>query len=411
MSQIIVKAFDAGKKIIRSVFKGSPNLFTSSDLNRQIEAIKYQLDLLDEKTGFISDMDLSSATLSDSDSLSVTPTFSTIEYKGCNFNPQSKLLQTSITSQPAYLALFAKVSEVTYDEDSSHEIAGAKFADGTSQPAANQLIYTDEKLALIYKDYTPNEEVDGKLLGVIAMFQRTSQGTLTIKKNYSTGVTDTVPFRVENTVVNSYPNIKGEIIPGMSYDQALNILQNRLNTLKNPLQTTWIDLMQNDTPTSSFRCKITDGVMYLRIKPYDRMITMSYNNRTIVDLAFFPTTVNQALIEYFSKLMTVEGIDYETFGTCYAINDSADKTGTYRHKGDIMQVFNLCLFFHRDNNNSTKVSTVSIGAVQTPIEINLKDNSVGQISFNGGMGNPEPLEGTIIVPETVAAIPLPGLNW
>ena len=49
MSKIVDKVFDAGKKIIRSVFLGSPNLFTTSDLNRQIEAIKYQLDSLDDK--------------------------------------------------------------------------------------------------------------------------------------------------------------------------------------------------------------------------------------------------------------------------------------------------------------------------------------------------------------------------
>ena len=44
MSKIVTKAFDATKKVVRSIFRGSPNLLTSSDLNRQFEALKHQID-------------------------------------------------------------------------------------------------------------------------------------------------------------------------------------------------------------------------------------------------------------------------------------------------------------------------------------------------------------------------------
>ena len=59
MANIIEKAFDASKNIVRTIFLGKPNLFTTSDLNRQIEAFKYQMDSIENRLGAESDMEIS----------------------------------------------------------------------------------------------------------------------------------------------------------------------------------------------------------------------------------------------------------------------------------------------------------------------------------------------------------------
>lgn len=424
MSQIVSKAFDASKKIIRSIFKGSPNLFTSADLNRQIEAIKYQLDLLDDKTGFVSDMDLSSATLLSSGNLSVlrvTPTFTALKYKGCDFKPASKFLQINISFKPAYLALFAKTSEVTYETDSSHEISGAKFADGTSQPAANQLVYTDEKLALIYADYTPNVAVDGELLGVIAMFQRTSRGTLVVKKNYFTGVTDALSFRTENTVVSSDTNSVGQITPGTSYNQAINILQNRLNRLKNNITSAWTSMIISSQGTYDVnftaKFRITDGVLQIKTTSGELSYDTGEGSTAHIKLATFPTEVADKLDAYFNALDTTGAgfMGAEGYG------------GSFIPFGDVRPA----IIIRRDTNNSldyhkailTAISLlvfnsgpldVALGAYRwadldiTTKSVGTDNNALTPIS---GVGNLITGKGKLYIPAMFINIPLPGLNW
>lgn len=148
MSKIVEKTFDASKKIIRSIFKGSPNLFTSSDLNRQVEALKYQLDQLNEKVGATSDMEIT--TNLSSGTLSVGYSYSYIEVRGCSFSPETNFLDINLTNSApiAYLCLVADTKEVTYSDDPSHEMSGAVFSDGTSMPSANQLVYYNERVIL-----------------------------------------------------------------------------------------------------------------------------------------------------------------------------------------------------------------------------------------------------------------------
>ena len=91
----MAKAFDASKKIIRSVFKGSPNLFTTSDLNRQVEAIKYQLDQIEDRVGVSSDMRIIPSLTSGT--LSVSFNYTYLEAKGCSFLPGIKTLEINLT--------------------------------------------------------------------------------------------------------------------------------------------------------------------------------------------------------------------------------------------------------------------------------------------------------------------------
>lgn len=173
MARILEKAFDAGQKIVRSIFKGAPNLMTTSDLNRQIEAFKYQQDLSDSKVGALSDLAITPSLTGNT--LKVTCRFSYLETRGCSFSPTNTSLEVSLnTSDSRYLVITASSRTVTYEDDSSHDIAGAKFADGTSMPAANQMVYYDEKLALV-KDLS-----DPKIIGVLALLQRESSNVTVI---------------------------------------------------------------------------------------------------------------------------------------------------------------------------------------------------------------------------------------
>lgn len=168
MSKILEKAFDASKKIIRSIFNGSPNLITTSDLNRQFEALKHQADRLDEKTGFLIEGGNLGFKLEGS-TLKVDLIYDTMEYKGCAFSPdQEAMLETNFTASApyAYFCLVADKETLTYDTDVTHEIAGAKFADGTSMRAADQIVYKNERFVL-----THSVESLNNLVGIIAFFK------------------------------------------------------------------------------------------------------------------------------------------------------------------------------------------------------------------------------------------------
>ena len=156
MSNIIEKAFDASKKIVRSIFKGAPNLLTATDLNRQFEALKSQIDSVEENQRVISDLSVDmyvDYTRVSSDGAFINKINVTkVIAKGCSFSPKvssetlSNKLAASMRGKTWYICLVAKKKVVTYEDDFSHEIAGAKFEDGTSLPAANQEVYYDEEI-------------------------------------------------------------------------------------------------------------------------------------------------------------------------------------------------------------------------------------------------------------------------
>lgn len=149
MAKIIDKVFDVTKKIVRAVFRGSPNLITTADLNRQFAALKYQMDQLDDKTGVISD--LSVTVTPGVGAITVEFTYTYMEVKGCSFTPETKTLTANFMAQrpTAYLCLVADKGTVTYDDDFSHEISGAKFADGKTYAAADHIVYKNEDVVLV----------------------------------------------------------------------------------------------------------------------------------------------------------------------------------------------------------------------------------------------------------------------
>lgn len=148
MSSIITKPFSWANKIVQAVFKGAPNLITTSDLNRQIEALKKEMYVLQQSsTVIISDLE---ATL---DRSTLTVKMSYVFCLGVKFDfemgESGTTFTVNIPSGVKELRLYAKKSLITYDDDFSKEISGAKFADGTTQPAANHYVYEEPGIALV----------------------------------------------------------------------------------------------------------------------------------------------------------------------------------------------------------------------------------------------------------------------
>lgn len=170
MSTILEKAFDAGQKIIRTIFQGSPNLFTTSDVNRQVEAFKYQADYVEQRTGvtcvgytFSEAASLSPGSVLDPAHLILTVTIAGtathyVESKGCRFSPSMGTVTGTMgggRSTTAYLCVTAVKKEVAFNDaqdNPNHEIAGARFgtiSNYTSKASANQLIYKSEQFELL----------------------------------------------------------------------------------------------------------------------------------------------------------------------------------------------------------------------------------------------------------------------
>ena len=154
MSNIIEKPFSWANKIIRAVFKGAPNLITTSDLNRQIEALKKEMYVLQQASSVvISDLDCSISENRNDGSMTLSVTGSYVFCRGVRFdisNSEFSFMEFQISSNTTNeLRLYAKKSLITYTDDFSKEISGAKFEDGSTQPAANHYVYNDANMRLV----------------------------------------------------------------------------------------------------------------------------------------------------------------------------------------------------------------------------------------------------------------------
>lgn len=167
MSKIIEKTFDASKKIIRSIFRGSPNLLTATDLNRQITALKAQIDALEDRHEIISNLSIvavlhNGTTITPGSDpleimvelgdeyLSFRATNTEMMFKGCRLTPKFEPYSgtTPNTGEVLYICLMVDKKVITYDDDFSHEISGAKFEDGTSLSAADNEVYDNERIII-----------------------------------------------------------------------------------------------------------------------------------------------------------------------------------------------------------------------------------------------------------------------
>ena len=237
MSSILTKAFDATKKISRTIFAGSPNLFTTSDLNRQIEAIKSQLDLLDDKVGVYSDY--SSSCTVGSNVYNVTPDYTFLLAKGASFSPAKTLVSYTGTFNPGeilYVCLTAATEIVTYSTDSSHTVAGALFADGSSKAAADQLVYKNEAFVVV-KDL----DSVANLVCVMEKIVATEASFLHYKNCLVKGKSASMVEVAKITDFNASASPVGSIEDGVSYDEALSIIEARYN-VRNDAEIPWTSL-------------------------------------------------------------------------------------------------------------------------------------------------------------------------
>lgn len=184
MASIIDRAFDASKKIVRAVFRGAPNLFTTSDINRQFEAIKAQLDFLEDKVGCVntSNVDITAT---------ISGTTLTVQVKaggGGNMEFYVRGIKHTTTSFPAltktsigksgvcYLVMRATTKLVEFS-DAQYDISGAEFSDSTYQPAADHLVYDTFSISLESSNILPAGAV-----GVLAKISW--EGTTTYVRPY-----------------------------------------------------------------------------------------------------------------------------------------------------------------------------------------------------------------------------------
>lgn len=150
MANIIEKAFDVSKNIVRTIFLGKPNLFTTSDLNRQIQALKYQMDSIESRLGAESDMEIDFSSTGTQTRCTIT--------RGAYFrvnglsiplpNPSDVFSVDAAYGTECYFYVWGNFTRKTYANDPTHEIAGAKFSDGTSMPAADQLVLSEVHYAM-----------------------------------------------------------------------------------------------------------------------------------------------------------------------------------------------------------------------------------------------------------------------
>lgn len=418
MSKIVDKVFDAGKKIIRSVFLGSPNLFTTSDLNRQIEAIKYQLDSLDDKVGVYSDFDV---TIHYSGSLLLVRTgISYVETKGCKFTPAPAILGINFTStaSAAYVQLLADKETVTYQMDDTHDIAGAKFEDGTSSPAANQIIYKNEELKLSHA-LTDDE---GRLVAILGMFYLSDAGNVLWFPNFTAKNTP-LAFR-KSFVQDLDPSVKGNIQRGDSYDRAFSILENKLN---NRITSNWTFFGNNDT----VRYLIKNGTLYIKVNSRRIHYAVASNMQlmyfcNIMSLKYSEDT--PSLFQYFKDLkIPAENLNtYNISDQTYASFLPYGEIGSfpifqgkhpqdspirpprysfakvclalvYNIEGELVDIQVGAYITHQmlieDNNGSS--ATIYESGCDGLIPWNYYSNSVGK--------------GEIIIPNLLGVFPLPGL--
>ena len=145
MSSILTKPFSWANKIIRAAFKGAPNLLTTSDLNRQLEAFKKEMYVLQQGSGVV----ISDLWVTERNYGVYEVTGSYIFCAGVRFDLAINETITVLENSRLELRLYAKKSLVTYADDFSKEISGAKFSDNTTQPAADHYVYTEAKVLAV----------------------------------------------------------------------------------------------------------------------------------------------------------------------------------------------------------------------------------------------------------------------
>lgn len=141
MSSIKDKVYNASQKIMRAVFHGAPNLFTTPDINRQLDIFDHRFNMLEGFLPATSDMTFSVV------NGEAKMTYSYLEVAGVqlyNGSSRTDTITDGFYNDDHLIGLYVKRKLVTYANDEvDHLISGAVFVDGTSMAAADHYVISD----------------------------------------------------------------------------------------------------------------------------------------------------------------------------------------------------------------------------------------------------------------------------
>lgn len=304
MSKIIDRTFDATKGILKTVFLGMPNLFTTSDVNRQISAFRSNLDDIEDTLGCLSDLTLS---IEVTDSLTTCKVKSVgyIKCRGCSL-PLPESSTYTVEAGPdteCFFCVSGTYKVVDYASDSAHEIAGAVFEDGTTMPAANQEILTDiEYLLTENPDILTDVRDEGKFCFILAKILTKSGSSSVIKPNYrplgSSAMLDSLDTL--EYIEQYQEDVALEI--GDDFNACVNKLlymnedvRKRLSTRFKTLHNTWQEGLQGSLPISYM---VKDGLLHIMCLTDSEVITGSGSIRYALD---FDSITGNYLLSKFNE--------------------------------------------------------------------------------------------------------------
>lgn len=232
MAQIINRKFNPTQKIQRTIFRGSPNLFTTSDLNRQFESIQHHLMELSQRTPARFDLLLKAGVSSTTADNVTTDTFSvTLDMTNsggdkniyaygimmdCSSYDGATLTKSVTRGKNVYLIYVIESSHmVSYENDTTHEISGSVFSDGTSKPSADNYVYDDGVMKLVDLDELHYYIANFKLLVTLAEFSvDATSSTIVVNthKFYRNG--QQTPFAVESEGSGGISSGTGRVYSG-----------------------------------------------------------------------------------------------------------------------------------------------------------------------------------------------------
>lgn len=246
MSAIIEKVFNWAHKIDRAIFKGSPNLVTATDLNRQIELLKKEIFLTQQSVGPVSDF---TAALTIDTSSRITATTITVPsgyvfFRGVRFSVTASvggLITFPIqleTTKKYRINLYATKTTIREVDDSTKAISGAKFVDGTVFAAAEHYVYGSEELK--FEEYTTtfftNMErvVSGKEF-ICSLYEVSFLSGSPVQRVFCIPFGDSVQTKMAGTFLGRKPIPSltfPEVASGVSVDTALKGFMDRLYTFE-----------------------------------------------------------------------------------------------------------------------------------------------------------------------------------
>lgn len=282
MASIISKAFDATKKVFNTIFNGSPNLFTTDDMNVTMNRLNNYLMSLESIIGVRTDM-VVQPKYYDND-LVVSYRFKNLYAFGCHFTSDDRFRSTDVTlidrQNPVYLLATFKRRKVTFLNDTAHTIAGATFDDGTLKKAADYEVLEDPTFSLLEASVIPDSTADSLIVVLAKITYTTSDEMPMIVENYvHIGIENSV--QLNNTGVLVLSKLQsGKLSTGMSYDKAISRLCSYTQIDANTLNTNWVQTMKykdDGTKTSSaILVRVVGGMLGIDI-PFNRNFSSDYN--------------------------------------------------------------------------------------------------------------------------------------